>query len=178
MFADDIGLQVQEKEALAQKNEALNRQLQQLSSQASMSEPPTSPVLKPAAPAAAQSPLETAVVHAAQAAALTQDSKPKKITSASIIGTSDKVQASLQELQTQLRATCECLGVTSQVEAAVQETRTLCTLLRRRLMKTVGSRALEMDATLQRVLDWSDESQVRLCLMYTLGCMQHGFSMH
>ena len=150
-------MKVQEKEALAQRNEALSRQVQQLSSQLAQSDRSGAHELPAALP---ESPLESAVVHAAQSAARLESNKPTKITSASIIGTSDKVQASLQQLQTQLQATCECLGVASSCDAAMEETRTLCKLLRRRLMKTVGAHAIEMDTALRRVLAWSDESQV------------------
>lgn len=149
-----------EKEALEKEKSALSEQVKSLASKLQASTAPCSPCHPSAALISPASPLETAVVQAAQAAILANEDKPKRITSSSIIGVSDRVQAALESLQHTLQASCECLAMPNTTDTTVAETRKLCLLLRRRLVKTVGSRAVEMEAVLQRILEWSKESQV------------------
>jgi hypothetical protein len=163
-----LDVQVQEKNALAVQKEALEKEKSALSEQvkslASKLQASTAPCL-PYQPITAlvtpPSPLESAVVQAAQAAVFANEEKPKRITSSSIIGVSDMVQAALESLQLTLQDTCKCLAMPNTTDTAVLETRKLCLLLRRRLVKTVGSQAVDMEAVLVRVLEWSKESQVR-----------------
>lgn len=86
---------------------------------------------------------------------------PVRVTSASIISMSDQLQAALQSLQTTLAAAAEKLSMRSSTEAATQELSNICLLLRRQLVKTVGPRASEMEATMRSVLEWAQDAQVR-----------------
>jgi hypothetical protein len=97
------------------------------------------------------------------ASAAVQNEPPAwRITSQSIIGMSDKVQAALVGLQAALAAVSERLGMRDTTEAVVDELRALCLQLRRQLVKTVGQRAVTMELVLRNVLDWSQDAQVCL----------------
>ena len=159
------GMQVQEKRELALQKEALEQDKEHLQQQLAELE---SKLAAPRTPArhdavsksTAESPLAAAVMHAAHEAAC-KEPRAQHVTSASIIGTSDKVQAALQDLQGTLAAASESLGMQSSTEAAVGELRQLCLQLRRQLVKTVGKRADEMEAALRSVLAWANDAQVR-----------------
>lgn len=94
---------------------------------------------------------------------------PARVTSASIISMSDQLQAALQLLQSSLSRAADKLNLRGGTDAATQELSSVCQLLRRQLVKTVGPRAVEMEAVMRNVLDWAQDAQV--CAMALRACM-------
>ena len=156
--------QEQEKKVLAEEKAALEREKRALTEQlAALEAQLSTPAKRSRASdaAAGPSPLASAVLRAADAEVNKQQGTPLRVTSTSIIGVSDQVQAALDGLRGSLRAASERLGMQDATEPAVDELRSLCLLLRRQLVKTVGPRAVGMEATLRSVLDWAQDAQVR-----------------
>lgn len=154
---------------LAEQNAALEREKQALTEQlaaleAQLNAQVSTPAKRRRAPGVggAPSPLASAVLRAADAAVSKQAATPKRVTSMSIIGVSDAAQAALQSLRGSLRGASERLGMQDGTEPAVDELSSLCLMLRRQLVKTVGPRASGMEAMLRSVLDWAQDAHVRL----------------